>query len=60
MTHFDPTDKDQRGLDPRAFTGGGRSRSVSARKQLRCCLVALAILLALPVVAVICNFLNSL
>ena len=40
--------------------GGGTSRSASTRKQLRCCLVGLAIVLALPVSWVICNFLNSL
>lgn len=60
MTHIDPTGKEQRGLDPRAFLGGGQSRSVSTGKQLRCCLVSLAVLLALPAGGVICNFLNSL
>jgi len=59
MTHVDPTGKEQRGLDPRAFMAGGRPRSVSTRKQLRCCLVSLAILLALPLGGLICNFLNS-
>lgn len=46
MYHVDPTSKEQRGLDPGAFMGGGRSRSVSTRKQLRACCLALAVLLA--------------
>lgn len=46
MTHFDPTDKAQRGLDPRAFTGGGRSRSVSTRKQLRACCLGIIVIIA--------------
>lgn len=46
MYHVDPTSKEQRGLDPGAFMGGGRSRSASTRKQLRACCLGLAVLLA--------------
>lgn len=45
MYHVDPASKEQRGLDPRAFMGGGRSRSSSTRKQLGACCLGLAVLL---------------